>query len=198
MGISSGETVEFVNNVGFPHNVVFDEDNVPEGVNAESLSHEDFLNAPGETVSTKFDKAGTYGELNKLSDFGGSNCCSDPVDSEPVETFTVNPHRKTATAASNQPTRKPLHGLKPTVSDVASSGIPGKTYDDIKGQIYRGLDENKKVGYERSYKFSSKELQEEYQKKIKDSAKTISEDNKKSSKQFNRNLYNYVEHRIFF
>merc|ERR1712066_173630 len=59
--ISSGETVEFVNNVGFPHNVVFDEDNVPEGVNAESLSHEDFLNAPGETVSTKFDKAGTYG-----------------------------------------------------------------------------------------------------------------------------------------
>merc|ERR1719163_2268395 len=59
--IKSGETVEFVNNVGFPHNVVFDEDNVPEGVNAEALSHEDYLNAPGETVSTKFDKAGTYG-----------------------------------------------------------------------------------------------------------------------------------------
>merc|ERR1712054_606773 len=27
--IKSGETVEFVNNVGFPHNVVFDEDNIP-------------------------------------------------------------------------------------------------------------------------------------------------------------------------
>merc|ERR1719263_1828112 len=59
--VKSGETVEFVNNVGFPHNVVFDEDNVPEGVNAETLSHEDYLNAPGETVSTKFEKAGSYG-----------------------------------------------------------------------------------------------------------------------------------------
>merc|ERR1711964_913981 len=59
--VKSGETVEFVNNVGFPHNVVFDEDDVPEGVNADSLSHEDYLNAPGETVSTKFDKPGTYG-----------------------------------------------------------------------------------------------------------------------------------------
>merc|ERR1719379_3337535 len=59
--IKSGETVEFVNNVGFPHNVVFDEDNIPDGVNAESLSHEDYLNAPGETVTTKFDKPGTYG-----------------------------------------------------------------------------------------------------------------------------------------
>merc|ERR1711939_181525 len=59
--IKSGETVEFVNNVGFPHNVVFDEDNVPEGVNADSLSHEDYLNAPGETVKTKFDKSGNYG-----------------------------------------------------------------------------------------------------------------------------------------
>merc|ERR1719473_2345081 len=59
--IKTGETVEFVNNVGFPHNVVFDEDNIPEGVSAEALSHEDYLNAPGETVTTKFDKAGTYG-----------------------------------------------------------------------------------------------------------------------------------------
>merc|ERR1719453_612886 len=59
--VKAGETVEFVNNIGFPHNVVFDEDNIPEGVNAEALSHEDYLNAPGETVSTKFDKPGTYG-----------------------------------------------------------------------------------------------------------------------------------------
>merc|ERR1719352_771237 len=58
--IKSGETVEFVNNVGFPHNIVFDEDGVPEGVNAEALSHEDYLNAAGETVSSKLDKAGTY------------------------------------------------------------------------------------------------------------------------------------------
>merc|ERR1712167_311355 len=59
--IKSGETVEFVNNVGFPHNVVFDEDNVPDGVSVEAISHEDYLNAAGESVTTKFDKAGTYG-----------------------------------------------------------------------------------------------------------------------------------------
>ena len=29
LNIKAGETVDFVNNVGFPHNVVFDEDNVP-------------------------------------------------------------------------------------------------------------------------------------------------------------------------
>merc|ERR550537_97098 len=59
--IKSGESITFTNNAGFPHNIVFDEDNVPDGVNAESLSREDYLNAPGETYSVKFDKAGTYG-----------------------------------------------------------------------------------------------------------------------------------------
>merc|ERR1712048_399234 len=58
--IKSGETVVFKNNVGFPHNVVFDEDAVPEGVDAGKISKEDYLNAPGETVEVKFDKAGTY------------------------------------------------------------------------------------------------------------------------------------------
>jgi plastocyanin len=59
--VKSGEAVTFTNNAGFPHNIVFDEDNVPDGVNAESLSREDYLNAPGETYEVKFDKAGTYG-----------------------------------------------------------------------------------------------------------------------------------------
>merc|ERR1711976_918499 len=58
--VKSGETVTFKNNVGFPHNVVFDEDAVPEGVDAAKISKEDYLNAPGETVEVKFDKAGTY------------------------------------------------------------------------------------------------------------------------------------------
>lgn len=58
--IKAGETVEWVNNVGFPHNVVFDEDEVPEGVSVDSLSHEDYLNAPGQKVSSKFSKPGTY------------------------------------------------------------------------------------------------------------------------------------------
>jgi hypothetical protein len=33
-----------VNNKGFPHNVVFDEDAIPAGVSADALSHEDYLN----------------------------------------------------------------------------------------------------------------------------------------------------------
>lgn len=36
--ISAGETVEWVNNVGFPHNVVFDEDEIP--VRSRSLRNE--------------------------------------------------------------------------------------------------------------------------------------------------------------
>merc|ERR1712187_602235 len=47
--VKAGETVQFVNNVGFPHNIVFDEDAVPAGVNTEAISKEDYLNAPGET-----------------------------------------------------------------------------------------------------------------------------------------------------
>jgi plastocyanin len=58
--IAKGESVTWVNNAGYPHNIVFDEDAVPSGVNAESLGHEDYLNAPGETHTTKFDTAGEY------------------------------------------------------------------------------------------------------------------------------------------
>merc|ERR1711988_1259602 len=61
VSIKSGESVTFKNNVGFPHNVVFDEDAVPEGVDAAKISKEDYLNAPGETVEVKFSKAGEYG-----------------------------------------------------------------------------------------------------------------------------------------
>lgn len=49
-----------VNNKGFPHNVVFDEDAIPGGVSVDSISHEDYLNGPGDSVSTKFDVAGEY------------------------------------------------------------------------------------------------------------------------------------------
>merc|ERR1712087_790901 len=58
--IKAGESVQFTNNAGFPHNVVFDEDAVPDGVDAGALSKEDYLNAPGQTVSNTFDVAGTY------------------------------------------------------------------------------------------------------------------------------------------
>ncbi|KAA8537469.1 hypothetical protein F0562_027077 [Nyssa sinensis] len=51
--VASGEKIVFKNNAGFPHNVIFDEDEVPAGVDASkiSMSDEDLLNAPGETYS---------------------------------------------------------------------------------------------------------------------------------------------------
>jgi plastocyanin len=58
--IKAGEKVSWVNNAGFPHNIVFDEDEIPDGANAAALSHEDYLNAKGDTVSSTFDKPGTY------------------------------------------------------------------------------------------------------------------------------------------
>merc|ERR1719482_2540398 len=45
--ISKGDTVTWTNNRGFPHNVVFDEDDVPGGVNADKLSAEDLLDPAG-------------------------------------------------------------------------------------------------------------------------------------------------------
>lgn len=59
--IKAGDSVTFRNNAGFPHNIVFDEDAVPSGVNADALSHEDYLNAPGETYSVKLTAPGEYG-----------------------------------------------------------------------------------------------------------------------------------------
>merc|ERR1711937_932894 len=58
--INKGESVTWKNNAGFPHNIMFDEDEIPAGANADALSHEDYLNAPGETATSKFDVAGTY------------------------------------------------------------------------------------------------------------------------------------------
>merc|ERR1719356_2413341 len=58
--VKPGEVIKFVNNAGFPHNVVFDEDFVPEGVAADKISKEDYLNAPGETYELKLDKPGKY------------------------------------------------------------------------------------------------------------------------------------------
>merc|ERR1712078_491130 len=46
--ISKGDSVTWINNRGFPHNVVFDEDDVPGGVNVDKLSAEAPLNAAGE------------------------------------------------------------------------------------------------------------------------------------------------------
>lgn len=60
--VSAGEKIVFKNNAGFPHNVVFDEDAIPGGVDAGkiSMSEEDLLNAPGETYSVTLTEKGTY------------------------------------------------------------------------------------------------------------------------------------------
>jgi len=58
--ICKGDSVTWVNNKGGPHNVVFDEEAVPSGVNAESISMDDQLGDEGATYTKKFDVSGTY------------------------------------------------------------------------------------------------------------------------------------------
>ncbi|KAF6135649.1 hypothetical protein GIB67_028220 [Kingdonia uniflora] len=60
--VSPGETIIFKNNAGFPHNIVFDEDAVPSGVEAAkiSMSEEDLLNGPGESYTVTLSEKGTY------------------------------------------------------------------------------------------------------------------------------------------
>lgn len=60
--ISSGDKIVFKNNAGFPHNVVFDEDEIPSGVDAGkiSMSEEDLLNAPGEIYEVQLTEKGSY------------------------------------------------------------------------------------------------------------------------------------------
>ncbi|KAK9165036.1 hypothetical protein Scep_000227 [Stephania cephalantha] len=60
--VASGEKIVFKNNAGFPHNIVFDEDAVPPGVDAGkiSMSEEDLLNAKGEVYSVTLSEKGTY------------------------------------------------------------------------------------------------------------------------------------------
>ncbi|XP_021756545.1 plastocyanin, chloroplastic-like [Chenopodium quinoa] len=60
--VASGEEILFKNNAGFPHNVVFDEDEIPSGVDAGkiSMSEEDLLNAAGETYKVTLTEKGTY------------------------------------------------------------------------------------------------------------------------------------------
>merc|ERR550537_1037851 len=58
--VCKGDTVTWVINKAGPHNVVFDEEAIPSGVDAESISMEDQLGDEGATYSKKFDIAGEY------------------------------------------------------------------------------------------------------------------------------------------
>lgn len=59
--ICAGDTVKWTNNKAGPHNVVFDEDDIPDGVDQEKISMDEQLGEEGDTWSMKFDTAGNYG-----------------------------------------------------------------------------------------------------------------------------------------
>jgi len=59
--VCKGDSVTWVNNKGGPHNVVFDGEAVPSGVDVDSISMDDQLGDEGATYTKKFDVAGTYG-----------------------------------------------------------------------------------------------------------------------------------------
>jgi len=58
--ICKGDSVTWTNNKGGPHNVVFDEDAIPSGVDQAKISMDDQLGDEGATFSMKFDTAGSY------------------------------------------------------------------------------------------------------------------------------------------
>merc|ERR1719199_2240097 len=55
--ICKGDSITWVNNKGGPHNVVFDEEAVPSGVNAEKISMDEQLGDEGATYTVKLDTA---------------------------------------------------------------------------------------------------------------------------------------------
>jgi len=61
LSICKGDSVKWINNKAGPHNVVFDEDNIPSGVDQEKISMDDQLGEEGDSYSVKFDVAGEYG-----------------------------------------------------------------------------------------------------------------------------------------
>jgi len=58
--VCKGDSVKWINNKGGPHNVVFDEDAIPEGVDQEAISMDEQLGEEGDTFVMKFDTAGNY------------------------------------------------------------------------------------------------------------------------------------------
>mmetsp|Transcript_21947 Transcript_21947/g.50024 ORF Transcript_21947/g.50024 Transcript_21947/m.50024 type:complete len:236 (-) Transcript_21947:133-840(-) len=58
--ICSGDSVKWINNKGGPHNVVFDEEAIPEGVDQEKISMEEQLGEEGDTFTMSFTTKGEY------------------------------------------------------------------------------------------------------------------------------------------
>jgi plastocyanin len=59
--ICKGDTVSWVINKAGPHNVVFDEEDVPAGVKVEDISMDGQIGEEGETFSKTFNVVGNYG-----------------------------------------------------------------------------------------------------------------------------------------
>jgi plastocyanin len=59
--VCKGDSITWTNNKGGPHNVVFDEEAIPDGVDQEKISMDDQLGDEGATFTMKLDVAGTYG-----------------------------------------------------------------------------------------------------------------------------------------
>jgi len=60
ISICKGDSVKWINNKGGPHNVVFDEDAIPGGVDQEKISMDEQLGEEGDTFVMSFDTAGDY------------------------------------------------------------------------------------------------------------------------------------------
>merc|ERR1719273_1775550 len=58
--ICKGDSVKWIMNKAGPHNVVFDEDNIPSGVSQEAISMDEQIGDEGDTFVMKFDVAGDY------------------------------------------------------------------------------------------------------------------------------------------
>jgi len=58
--ICKGDSVKWIMNKAGPHNVVFDEDAIPDGVDQEAISMTEQIGDEGETFVMKFDTPGTY------------------------------------------------------------------------------------------------------------------------------------------
>jgi len=58
--ICKGDSVKWINNKSGPHNVVFDEDGIPAGVDQEKISMDGQLGDEGDTFVMSFDTAGNY------------------------------------------------------------------------------------------------------------------------------------------
>jgi plastocyanin len=60
VSIKVGDSVTWIGNKGMPHNVVFDEDEAPDGADLAAINHEDMVGNEGQKVTSTFKTKGKY------------------------------------------------------------------------------------------------------------------------------------------